>query len=176
MSAAQSAEAQARLNVTLKDIVGFYVQAGIDEKSVALMESFIEKHLTVDFLSLAEGFGKCMAFINHDELISLLLKAFLGLIDGYVIERKMVNKRLKLLKEDKKADQEVVARLERLIGDIDDRKALAMTTANRLKAMNMVPLALFNDPKFDAYSYYRTTLLAKQKEALVNAPPPKKKG
>lgn len=173
MSAAQSAESQARLNVCLKDIVAFYEQAGVAQQSLTLMESFIDKHLTVDFLTLAEGFGKCMAFIDHDELISQLLKSYLQLIEGYIIERKMVNKKLKLLKEDKKSDPDVIARLENLIIDIDNRKAIAMTTANRLKVMNLVPAAMFRDPKFDAFSHYKVAW-EKQRAAQAAAMPHKK--
>ena len=44
-----------------------------------------------------------MAFIEHDELINKLLKTYQQLIDGFIIERKIINKRIRLLKEDKKA-------------------------------------------------------------------------
>ena len=124
MSGAQLAEAQARLNVALKDIVQFFEDEGVKEHSVVLLNSFIDKHLTVDFLALAENFGKCMAFINHDELTSRLFKSFSILMEGYIIERKVTNKRLKMLKEDKKSDPDVILRLENLIIDIDQRKAV----------------------------------------------------
>lgn len=114
-----------------------------------------------------------MAFIDHDELISQLLKSYLQLIEGYIIERKMVNKKLKLLKEDKKSDPDVIARLENLIIDIDNRKAIAMTTANRLKVMNLVPAAMFRDPKFDAFSHYKVAW-EKQRAAQAAAMPHKK--
>lgn len=158
-----TAEAQARLNICLKDIIAFFENAGIDRNSLSLLESFLEKHQTVDFLNLAEGYGKCMAFIDHDELVGLLLKSYTTLIEGYLLERKQVNKRLKILKEDKKADPDVVSRLEHLIVDIDNRKAAANVINNRLKAMNLIPAKLFLDPNFDAYSYYKTAL-AKQRE------------
>lgn len=169
-----SAEAQARLNVALKDIINFYEQAKIAPSSVQLMETFVEKHLPIDFLSLAEGFGKCMAFIDHDELISLLYKAFVLLVDGYVIERKQINKKLKLLKEDKKADPAKVNSMENAIVDIDQRKAVAISTLNRIKAMNLVPAALFRDPKFDAFSYYKAALSKHQAEQAAASP--QKKG
>mmetsp|Transcript_19817 Transcript_19817/g.33152 ORF Transcript_19817/g.33152 Transcript_19817/m.33152 type:complete len:176 (-) Transcript_19817:1071-1598(-) len=175
MTAAQSAEAQARLNVSLKEIISFYQEAGIEQSSMDLMDGFIEKHLTMDFLHLSEGFGKCMAFIDHDELVSLLLKAYLLLIDGYVIERKIINKKLRLLKEDKKTDPEVLIRLENLLLDIDHKKALAMTNGNRLKAMNMIPLANFNDLNFDAKQFYHQAMSKVRLEESSHPHAPKKK-
>lgn len=162
MTAAQSAEAQARLNVSLKEIVSFFEQAGIEQQSIQLMENFIEKHLTTDFLTLAEGYGKCMAFISHDELISLLLKSYTCMLDGFIIERKIINKKLKLLKEDKKADPEIVSKLERLIEDVDAKKSSSLAVTMRLKVMTTIPLKEFLDPKFNAYIYYKS-LTAEQK-------------
>ena len=161
-----AAEAQARLNICLRDIITFFEQGGIDGNSIAMLESFIDRHLPMDFLSLAEGFGKCMAFINHDELIALLVKAFNTLIDGYVIEKKAVSKKHKILIEDKKSDPAVIARLEALMADLDSRKQTAEMTNQRLKIMNMVPAAMFRDPKsnlhvllikiHNLYHYYLT--------------------
>jgi hypothetical protein len=173
-----AAEAQARLNVCLRDIISFYEHAGIDAKSLAMLESFIDRHLPFDFLSLAEGFGKCMAFINHDELIALLIKAFSTLIDGFVVERKGIAKKHKNLLEDKKADPAVIARLENLMADLDSRKQTAEMTNQRLKVMNMVPAALFRDPKFEPYEYYqkvRATHWREAAEAREAAAPHKKK-
>lgn len=160
-----AAEAQARLNVCFRDIISFYQQAGIDPNSVAMLDSFIDRHLPFDFLSLAEGFGKCMAFINHDELLALLIKGYSTLIDGFNAERKGVSKRHKLLLEDKKADPAVVARLENLMADLDSRKQQAETINQKLKVMNMVPAALFRDPKFEPYEYYQKIRAQQWKEA-----------
>lgn len=160
-----AAEAQARLNICLRDIITFFEQGGIDGNSIAMLESFIDRHLPMDFLSLAEGFGKCMAFINHDELIALLVKAFNTLIDGYVIEKKAVSKKHKILIEDKKSDPAVIARLEALMADLDSRKQTAEMTNQRLKIMNMVPAAMFRDPKFDAEGYYQKVRSANWREA-----------
>lgn len=160
-----AAEAQARLNVCLRDIISFYEQAGIDAKSVAMLESFIDRHLPFDFLSLAEGFGKCMAFIDHDTLIALLVKAFSTLIDGFTIERRGIAKKHRILMEDKKADPAVIARLENLMADIDARKQTAEMTLQRLKVMNMVPAALFRDPKFEPYAYYQNIRAQHWREA-----------
>lgn len=155
---AQSAEAQARLNVNLREIVTFFVDAGVQDRSIQLLNTFIDKHLTMDFLTLAEGFGKCMAFIDHDELVSKLFKTYQCLIDGYIIERRMINKRIRLLKEDKKTDPEVLARQENLLIDVDNKKAVAIVAMARLRAMNFVPLNSFKDSKFNPFLAYKTAL------------------
>ena len=163
MTTAQLVDAQARLNVSLRDTITFFEEAGIQENSVTLLNSFIDKHLTTDFLSLAEGYGKCMAFIDHDELVSKLFKSFQILIEGYVIERKIANKRLKLLKEDKKSDPDVILRLENLLIDLDQKKALATVSANRLRAMTSIPISNFLNPKFDYVAHYKASIEHRKK-------------
>lgn len=167
MTAAQSAEAQARLNVNLKDIVTFYEENGVLEHSINLMNSFIEKHLTMDFLELAEGYGKCMAFIDHDELASRLLKSYNSLLDGYIIERKMINKRIRMLKEDKKADPEVLARQENLLAELDIKKANAIVAMARLRVMNIISIKDFQDEKLDAVDKYQKYM--EHQKALLKA-------
>ena len=166
MSGALLAEAQARLNVSLKEIVAFFEDQGIKEHSVDLLNNFIDKHLTVDFLSLSENFGKCMAFNDHDELNSKLFKSFTLLIEGYVIERKVTNKRLKMLKEDKKSDPDVILRLENLLIDIDQRKAIATASLARLRAMQTISINKFKDPNFDYKKAYKESVLAHRQQKL----------
>lgn len=149
-----AAENLARLNVCLKDIVTFFEEAGIQPSSVDLLNSFIEKHLYTDFLSLAEGFGKCMAFINHNDLIRKILDAYNTLINGYVIERKTIMKKIRILKEDKKTDPEVLAKQENLLADVDQKKAYAIVICARVRAMNYIPVDMFRNEKFDAIQYY----------------------
>ena len=173
MTAAQSAEAQARLAVNLREIVTFFSDSGIQEHSITLLNSFIDKHLTMDFLSLSEGYGKCMAFINHDELVSKLYKTYQSLIDGYVIDRKLINKRIRLLKEDKKTDPEVLVRQENLLADVDSKKANAMMNMVRLRAMNSIPFQEFRDEKFDGYAKYKAKIA--HEKALLAKPGTTKK-
>ena len=164
MSGAQLAEAQARLNVALRDIVAFFEDGGVKEHSVELLNSFIDKHLTVDFLSLAESFGKCMAFIDHDDLTSRLFKCFSLLMEGYIIERKVTNKRLKMLKEDKKSDPDVILRLENLIIDIDQRKAIATVSLARFRAMQTMSINNFKDSNFDYKKAYKESVLLQRQQ------------
>lgn len=167
MTSAQSADAQARLNVHLREIVTFFETSGIQQHSIDLLNSFIDKHLTMDFLNLAEGYGGCMAFIDHDELVAKLFKTYTQLIDGYIIERKILNKRIRLLKEDKKTDPEVLARQENLLIDVDNKKAVAMMSMARLRAMNSISFAKFKDPKFNAFGEYKKAVIQQRANKTI---------
>jgi hypothetical protein len=149
MSAGQLAENQARLNVELQDIITFFQEQSIQQNSIALLNDFIEKHLTTNFLSLAEGYGQCMAFIDHEELLTKLNKCFNLLIDGYKIESKMARKKLNALKEDKKTDPDLMARNEKINSDIDRKLSEGKVEYARLRAMSKIPAASFKDPKFN---------------------------
>lgn len=161
------AEAQARLNVSLREIVSFLEESGVLEHSVELLNGYIDKHLTVDFLTLAEGYGKGMAFVDHDELISKLYRSYSLLIEGYLLERKQVSKRLKNLKEDKKADPEVVLRNENLIVDLDNKKTVALVICMRLRAMNAISFNNFKDEKYDPKGEYKKIVEAEKHKEKV---------
>ena len=51
MSAAQAAEAQARLNVSLKEVISFFEKNGIQEHSINLLTGFVESKKALDFLN-----------------------------------------------------------------------------------------------------------------------------
>ena len=50
--------------------------APLAEHSINAINNMINKKLYGDFLDLAESFGESMAFINHNELVNVLLKAW----------------------------------------------------------------------------------------------------
>ena len=156
--AAALAEAQARLNVSLQEIVQFFEENGIEQHSVELLNLFIEKHQTMEFIDLAEGFGKSMAFIDHDELILRLYRSVVTWMEGLQIERKNVTKKLKALKEDKKADPEVINRLENLLVDIDSRKSRVLVSCMRFKVMSTISIQNFRDEKFDYVSKHKAKM------------------
>ena len=51
------------------------------------------------------------------------------------------------------------------MADLDSRKQQAETINQKLKVMNMVPAALFRDPKFEPYEYYQKIRAQQWKEA-----------
>jgi hypothetical protein len=78
------------------------------------------------------------------------------LSDGYNIEKKQLNKRLKLLKEDKKTEPETLAKIENAMNDVEQKKASVLVSCLRLKAMSLIPSANFKkDDKYDTIGYYK---------------------
>lgn len=167
MSAGQLAENQARLNIELQDIITFFEEQKIQEQSIALLNDFIEKKLATNFLSLAEGYGKCMAFIDHEELLSKLVKCSVLLIDGYKIESKIARKKLNALKEDKKTDPEVMAKNEKINVDIDLKLAEGKVEYARLRAMGKIPAESFKDPHFDFKHWLRQDKIKNSKSSQL---------
>ena len=154
-------EAQARLNVSLRDLVQFFEQAGILQQSIDKLNEFIDKHQTIDFLTLVQAYGKCMAYINHDELIVKVNASWELFLDGLNLERKLINKKLKALREDKKADPNNVLKQEALIADIDEKKSRVVLNNVRLKAVKCTSISEFiNDPNIDLDALYKQRLPA----------------
>ena len=57
------AEAQARLTSSLRDIVNFFSNdVNLPEASTNVLNDYIERHLSSEFLLLAESYGHSMAF------------------------------------------------------------------------------------------------------------------
>ena len=162
--AAAVIEAQARLNVCLRDLITFFEEAGIQKESVDKLNEFIDKHLTLDFLALVESYGKCMAFIDHDDLVSKIYTSWETFLEGLCLERKLVTKKLKALKEDKKADPNNILKQENLLSEIDDKKVNVLINCVRLKAtMNVSIKEFINDPNIDFETLY------KQKTAMLKS-------
>jgi hypothetical protein len=155
MSAAQSAEAQLRLQFSLKDLISFFEKAGVSSQSIENLQEFVTKNQTMAFLELAEAFGECMAFIDHDDVLIKIQGSFHLLAEGYNIERKLIVKRLKFLREDKKSDPSLIEKNENGLVDIDQRKALVLVQCLRLRAMLTIPIKHFKEnPNFDCIAHY----------------------
>ena len=161
MAASQSAEATARLHTYLRDMVDFFAFAGVMRHSIDKLESHLEAHEYFEFLSLAQGFGKCMAFIDHDALTAKLSNAWNCLEEGMVIERKILSRKLRNLELDKNADPEAIEKLQKSKTELEQRKARALIYALKFRMMAAIPLKNFKDPKFDpskfAVSSFRKT-------------------
>ena len=156
MSTTLNADIQSKLQTSLKDIVDFFVLASISSRSIQNLNDFIEKNQTMAFLELAEAFGECMAFIEHDNLLHMLQESSNLLADFYSNERKSLLKRLKFLKEDKKSDPVIVERNETNLVDVEAKKALVVIQCLRLQAMIAIPIRLLKEDKnFDCSAYYQ---------------------
>ena len=160
-----AADAQARLQVSLRELIEFFEKYGIETRSVEKLNDFITKNQSMEFLDLCESFGECMAFIDHDELCTRLSTSYNFLSDGYNIEKKTLNKRLKALKEDKKTEPETLAKIENAINDVEMKKAAVLVNCLRVKAMVMIPSENFKkDEKYDSLKLYKQLQESKRKE------------
>jgi hypothetical protein len=145
MSNAQLAECTARLNVSLQDIKMFYEEAQCAPEQIENLNSLIETHEPVKFLELSEGFSHCMAFIDHDKIIRLLMASWNLQHDCINIERKIVSKKLRNLEGDKNSDPEIILKLTNSKSNIDKRKATAVIHCAKLSYMLKFPIQKFLD-------------------------------
>ena len=139
----------AKLNVICADLTEL-LQGGVAplaEHSINAINNMISKKLYGDFLDLVESFGESMAFINHNELVNVLLKAWTLNADVVNNERKMIKKKLQSLLEDKKADPDNVAKNEDLLAQVNQRRAMATAAVIRFKAMAVIGLEEFKKNK-----------------------------
>lgn len=143
-------EIQGRLNVSLQYILSFFESQGLLDNSIKSLNQYSTKHLTSEFLSLSESFGKCMVFIDHDELCRLLHNSWTLYYDALTIDRKLTLKRLKVLREDKKADLTTVTKLETHLANVEEKKTSALVNMTRIRCMMLIPVEKFrSDENFD---------------------------
>ena len=166
MSNAQLADCTARINVSLQDIKTFYEAAECPAESLENLSSLLEGNEHVKFLELAEGFSHCMAFIDHDKIVKMLLASWTLAHEGINIERKMVSKKLRNLEGDKNADPEIIAKLTNSKNNIEKRKASATIHCSKLAYMNRLPIDLFlKDPNYNPASKGKEFVKAFRAEA-----------
>ena len=144
-----AADAQARLHVNLQEVVSFYQDGGCGDSSLNRLNDYIEKHDYFAFLDLAEGFGKCMAFIDHDTMATMMQSSWAALNDLYVIEKKSVDKRIKNMEQDKKADPDILLKYQNMKVELEEKLAKVLVQITKYKYINVFPLKRFNEKSFD---------------------------
>ena len=160
-----AADAQARLHINLQDVVTFYKEGGCGQSSLDKLEAFIEAHDYFAYLDLAEGFGKCMAFIDHDVMATMMQTAWTGLNDLYVIEKKSIDKRIKNMEQDKKADPDILLKYQNMKIDLEQKLARVLVQITKYKYINVYPLKRFNEKSFNP-AVELDTANARKKELL----------
>lgn len=180
MSSALIAECQARLNSTLQDIIDFFaasprppqVEEGetpittsaapdlsplLSQRSLDLLSSFLQQQLIDDFLTLAEALAAASAYLPHDYLFEKLLNCRNLRLEGLNLEKKLINKRLRILREDKKSDPEMIIKQENLLNECERKKALEKVQIARLSVITSCPLSYFlSDEKIEGKNYYQS--------------------
>ena len=155
-----SAEAQARVSIALRDVVAFYEGEGLPPRSVGVLTDYLDRNLQIEFLKLCESYGKTMAFINQDELINRLYNAWSALLDYLTVDRKVIQRRLRFMKEDKKQEPANIQRAELQLQEADEKKAVVLMQTMRLKYMKTMPIDTFkSNPNFDYKAAYLSTVL-----------------
>jgi hypothetical protein len=152
--AAASQEARDRLQVHLQDIVSFFEEGGCESKSVAKLRRCVEAHSHFDFLELSEGYSKCMAFIDHDTLSLKIQTGWNGIEQYLLLDKKVINRKLRVLEEDKKSDPEVIAKLHAKKDVIDQELARVKIQIIKYTLINSVPTQRFYDKNFNALAEY----------------------
>ena len=154
-------ELQARLNVQMTDLRGIFEAGGVQEHSLALLDSLAKDKKTSDYLTLIEGFDQSMAFVDHDDVVGKLATSWSLVVDVLNAERKNIKKKIAALKEDKKSDPDVLARQENLLGDLYVKRANALINLNRLKITQKIPIAEFKaNPVMDSLARYKELVAA----------------
>ncbi len=145
----------AKLNVCCADMQSMLESANIAEHSANALNSMKDKKQYADFLDLVESFGESMAFIDHDELSNLLLKAWSVYMDVVNNERKAQKKKVQSIQEDKKADPDLLAKNEDILEQVNQRRAMAVASVVRFKAMTAISIKEFRkNPQLDALAMY----------------------
>jgi hypothetical protein len=152
--AAASQEARDRLQVHLQDIVNFFEEGGCESKSIAKLQNCVESHSHFDFLELSEGYSKCMAFIDHDTLSLKIQTGWNGIEQYLLLDKKVINRKLRVLEEDKKSDPEVIAKLHTKKDVIDQELARVKIQIIKYTLINSVPIQRFYDKNFNALAEY----------------------
>lgn len=164
--AAQVAEAQARLCAILRDIAEFYESGGCSSSSIAKMNDRINTQQFFDFLELAEGYSKCMAFIDHDEFVRKMATAWIAFEDSVNIEKKILNRRLRNLEGDKNADPDLIAKLQNNKNDLDLKSARISVYRIKFLVARTFPIRKFMDKNYDAAEERKHDIAQKK---LMNA-------
>jgi hypothetical protein len=152
-----TAENTARLNVACREILELlakYLKDHELERLNLLIESK-EQESKVEYLDLVYGFRKSLAFLDHEVYLEKLTTAWNLLDNGFNIEVKTINKKLKLLQADSKCDPEVMRKLVEARTSIEQKKAQIKIIAMELQTEVRVPFKYFiEDPKFDAVAWH----------------------
>ena len=86
-----AADINARLNVVCRDFIELYQQQKVPEETINHLEELIEKREQYEFMELALGFRKTMAFLDHDEYTDKLTTGWHLLDEGMALEQKARN-------------------------------------------------------------------------------------
>lgn len=154
----------ARLNITLKDVIVLFEGSKVSQRSVDTLTKFLESHQYNEFLQLSESFAKSSPFLNHDDITLKLCTGWNQLLDLINIEQKNLVKKVKALKEDKKADPENIAKQEALLFDLESKKTHIKLNAARFRVMITIPFENFKSKDYDYMAQHKLNCIEKKEK------------
>lgn len=161
-----AADINARLNVICREFIEIYKEQKVPEETIDHLEELIEKREQHEFMELALGFRKTMAFLDQDDYTNKLTTGWHLLDEGMALEQKAIRKKVQAVQGDSKADPEQLATILAARDAVDEKKAKTKIIELRLKAEQKCPIKMFlDDPDFDALAYYEEH---KPKETWLN--------
>ena len=144
----------ARLSICCKEFIEIFQENNVPSEIIEKLNGLIELKEHTEFLEIALGFRKSMAFLNHEVFTDKLQTGWNLLEEGYKIEKKNIDKKIKAL--DPKADPDIVQKLNDLKAANDEKKAKALINCLLIRTELRIPLQKFSeDENFDSMAFYK---------------------
>lgn len=142
----------ARLNVCCRDLIAIFEANFVPSAVIDRLNSLIDTREHFEFLEIALGFRKTMAFLDHELVLEKLVMGFNLMDDSLVNEKKNLMKKIKAL--DEKKDAELIEKLTATKNIVEEKRAKSMILYGQLRMESRVPLHHFaEDKNFDAFTY-----------------------
>lgn len=145
----------ARLNVCCREIVEI-LRPNLRENEIERLNTLLETRDQAEFLDLALGFRKSLAFLDHEAYLEKLILGWNLLEMSFSIEVKTLTKKIKALQADTKTDQDVLTKLIDSRTATEQKKSQIKVVALQLQTESRIPFNMFiEDPSFDALAFHK---------------------
>jgi len=126
----------------------------------AKCDEMIETKMFKEFLDIAVGYVKTMAFMDHDALVKFMSKAWAQWLDVLTIEGKMAKRKVTAMEADsKQAGTPAHEKAQKAMDAVERNRKLAMTESGKYRIAECLPLQPFlDDANFDATQEYKDYL------------------
>jgi hypothetical protein len=141
--------------VHLNDLCDAFAVGGCSEEDLTRAKALIERKEYGECLSRFEGYVRSMPFLNIDEVSVICSECWDLISTWYQYERKSLQKKIRTMELDSKANPDTLEKLEINLGELDKKKARALVETLRCR-LSSVPLKEYIDnPEFDLKAYMK---------------------